>query len=197
MNKFFAQTLSTSFMTLALATPLQAAHSPREVPAKNHCVATLEHVIPGVPDARISQYDCYSSFSEAIYAATDGMVWLPSNESFAAQRQVLDQELKALKANPTPSGPYVISVDYMDVNYAGFSLTFRGDAPCSTTVAYETTGMPSGWNDVTSSSIGHSNCNTNIQYEHVYYGGAVVVCTPDCVGFGSLNDRISSRRWFN
>ncbi len=187
--------LCTTLAALALTSTVSAR--PPGGAAGQHCVAKLEQVTPGVPKSRVTKLDCYPSFSEAIYAATEGKVWLPANEGREAQLQVLDRELKSLKATTPTGGPVIIAIDYWDSIWRGASLTYQTNAPCSSTVAYQLAAIPDPWNDQLSSSRGFSDCNSNIHFEHANFGGAILTCTPTCLDFGALNDKTSSRLWVN
>jgi hypothetical protein len=197
MDKLTKTLLCASVATLTFASPMLAARPSREAAKAKHCVAKLQRVAPDVALSQVADLNCYPTFSDAIFAATEGAVLLPAKESLKEQLKVLNQELNFQKATPTPGAPYVISVDYRDASYVGTTLTFTATEPCSSTVFYELAGMPAGWNDVTSSTLGYSSCDQNIQYEHANFGGAVLTCTPNCAGFGALNDRVSARRWFD
>lgn len=197
MTDRLAKTLLCSGVIALALTASAYARPPLEAAKAKHCVAKLQRVIPGVALSKIADLSCYPTFSDAIFAATEGAVLLPARENLREQLKVLNQELNFLKASPTPGSPYVLAVDYRDANYSGTTLTYTGTEPCSPFLGYELADMPSGWNDVTSSTLGYSSCDQNIQYEHRAFGGAVLTCTPNCAGFGALNDRVSSRRWFD
>jgi hypothetical protein len=196
MKKLTQTLLYTGVAALAFTLPMHARPS-REAAKDKHCVAKLQRVAPDAALSQIADLSCYPTFSDAIFAATEGAVFLPSKETLKEQLKVLNRELNFMKATPTPGAPYVIAVDYWDANYRGTTMTYTAYEPCSSTVWYELPSMPAGWNDVTSSSLGYSSCDQNIQYEHENFIGAVLTCTPNCAGFGALNDRISARRWFD
>jgi hypothetical protein len=137
-------TKTVLFITLLMTIPLHArspqqtpsarlpqqlptTRSPQENLAAQHCVAQLEQLAPGIPDSRISSVDCYPSFSEAIYAATNGAVLLPPDESFRAQLKALRRELKSIANKATSgSGPVIIAIDYVDSIYRGALLSKNG-----------------------------------------------------------------------
>lgn len=176
-----------------------AAHAgPRGVAAKpKACVTRLEPITPENPNPPVNGLDCYASFPEAIYAATEGTVLLPENASMKDQLQILRREMDTRRKATTPTGgPYVIAIDYRGTWYTSPALIYQGPYPCSPSVAYQQSYLPGAWNDDTSSSEGFSECYTNIHYEHSNWGGRMLVCTPNCGSFGSLDREISSRRWF-
>ena len=171
-----------------------AAGSLRKIPANQHCVARLEPV-PGSPDSRISSIDCYPSFADAIHAATEGAVSLSPDENIKTQLKTLRNELKStVNASTAGSGPVILAVDYVDDIYRGASLTYLGNATCSSTVSHQFGILVGGWDNQISSTQGFGGCNRNILYEHTNYGGASITCTPNCIGLGVMNDAASSRR---
>ena len=92
----------------------------------------------------------------------------------------------------------VISVDYIDANYRGDSLTWTvsGSVTCNIFPSYQASSMPSGWNDIVSSYIDYANCNRNPHYENIRFTGAVADCGPNCSYIGNaMNDRTSSEKW--
>ncbi len=90
---------------------------------------------------------------------------------------------------------YVLGTLWKDVNYSGSSLTFYGSGECINGNTYGITSMPSGWNDVASSARGASQCWVQV-FQNTYYGGANLVCTPNCANFYSRNDQTSSVRFW-
>jgi hypothetical protein len=155
----------------------------------------MEPVTPGSPGSRISSVDCYPSFSEAIYAATDGAVSLPPDASLKAQLQALRRQLEPMETKSLGSGSVLLGTDYVDSIYRGNTLSYVGSATCSSTVSYQFPAIPDPYNDQISSTQAYGGCNHNILYENSYYGGATLTCYPSCVGLGVMNDAASSRQF--
>ncbi|HEY3571133.1 MAG TPA: hypothetical protein VGP73_24620 [Thermoanaerobaculia bacterium] len=161
-----------------------------------HCVAALEPVRPGAKRSKVTSFSCYPTLSDAVLAATNGAVWLPPDEDLRTQLdRINEQQLKKARKPLSTKDTYVIAIDYWDANYQGATLTWTAPAPCDSVTSYQATGMGPGWNDVVSSTRGFANCNTNVLYENVYFGGALQICSPDCAGLGAMNDKTSSRSW--
>lgn len=201
MNDRLAKvTICIGILTLAL-TSATHARSPHAIQKNKHCVVDVERMSPDGPQAYAADAVCYPTFSESIYAATGGAVLLPENETSEVQMEILERELDLLmatKATPSSSGGYVLSVDWDLQNYYAntSSIVFRGTQPCTFGWGYELSYMPGYWNDASRSSRGFSDCGLNMHYEHINWGGQVLVCTPDCPVFGALDKKVSSRRWY-
>ena len=208
--------LTVLFLSLLLALPMYARSpqqgsaarvpqedptslSPEENPTARNCIVRVEPVEPETQKSRISGLDCYATSSEAIYAATDGAVSLPPDTPFKEQLRAFRSELNSVaNKSSTGSGSVTLAVDYVDSIYRGDFLIYQGSTTCSSTVSYQfpTLTFPPyfDFNDIFSSSQAFGGCNRNIHYEHSNYGGTYLICTPNCTGFGALNDKTSSRR---
>ena len=68
----------------------------------------------------------------------------------------------------------VISVDYIDANYRGDSLTWTvsGSVTCNIFPSYQASSMPSGWNDIVSSYIVNIHVSAGPVFEQ-YLGCSV------------------------
>lgn len=176
-----------------------AAAPPKK--AGMHCVIRLEQggtelSLLSAPSSTSREPECYSTFQDAIFFATGGSVLLPEHEPFSRQLDILGVEMKAKKDWPDATqSSYVAAVDYQHSNYGGSTLTWTSTGPCTLWTYYVGTSMPSGWNDVVSSTRGYSDCDRNIIFEHQNSGGARITCTPDCSSLGGMNDTASSREF--
>lgn len=74
----------------------------------NHCVAHLEHLTPGGPEARVTSETCFKTFSEAILFATDGRTVLPEG---AEPADLTDEMLPSTEDVGTLS-TWVLGVDF-------------------------------------------------------------------------------------
>jgi len=163
--------------------------------ANQHCVATLEPVRQGATRSKVAGFECYPSFSEAIFAATEGAVWLAPDEERSTGLERLEQELQRMDKSLATKATFVIAIDFQNSNFQGASLTWTGTGACSASLSFSASSMPSGWNDVVSSTRGFSNCNHNKIFENNNFGGAQQTCTPNCSSLGAMNDKTSSRKW--
>jgi hypothetical protein len=103
----------------------------------------------------------------------------------------------------TSSTSTVVSIDYVDANFQGPTLTWiaNGLFSCSGFPDFTENSMPAGWNDVISSYQDFANCNINVHYENVnlnapHDNGNLVNCGPSCAYVGdAMNDKTSSEQW--
>jgi hypothetical protein len=155
-------------------------------PSGNHCVVQVSPVQPGQRTSAIEEVGCFETFSEAIFAATEGEVNLhPTSQPF----DVTEEMLVSVAVT-------VYAVDYEHKNYGGKSYIWTtASVGCTSTQSFAAARMPSGWNDILSSTRGFAGCYRNILYEDANYLGASQICTPDCSLLGVMNDKTSSRRW--
>jgi hypothetical protein len=161
--------------------------------AQQHCVVSSNaQPIGGTagPAGSVAPARCFATFQEAIFAATNGRVQLPSSVS----REAMDDRM--LNGNALiQNASFVIGIEFVDSNFQGATLTITNSVTCigfTHTIA----SMPAGWNDVVSSAKAFSNCNHSVHFENSNFGGASIDCGAGC-GFigGALNDRTSSIRW--
>jgi hypothetical protein len=137
---------------------------------------------------------CYSSFSAAIRAATGGRVRLPAT---ATPVQVTSHMIRQWNAGAArtadPSGTFVLSIDYKDVDLKGGSLTWTQSSNCG---RFQAAGMPSGWNDILSSLVTTAGC-ANTLYQNANFGGMTVSISRNTTRtrLGSFNDLTTSQKW--
>jgi hypothetical protein len=193
--RVIGSTLLVALLAVLLFLPARSYGQSSRMTAQNrHCVAALEPVGPGAKSSKVTSFSCYPTLSDAILAATGGAVWLPPDEELGVQLDRLEQLQKARKPLDTKA-TFVIAIDYVNANFQGATLTWTTPTGCSSTNSYQASSMPSGWNDVVSSTRGFANCNTNVLYENSNFGGALQICSPNCSGLGAMNDKTSSRSW--
>jgi hypothetical protein len=160
-----------------------------------HCVAMLVPAGLGPMELKASQQpECFPTFRDAIFSATKGRVLLPKR-SFEEQLDILDQEIRVRQDELAKAGSFVVAIDYVNSNFGGNTLTWTSPGPCTASGGFNAPSMPSGWNDVVSSTRGFSNCDKNVLWEHASFMGSKLVCRPDCSSVGSMNDKTSSREW--
>ena len=190
--------MTTTFSRFALAAAfivsIAFSTATTAAPKKDHCIIHLEPALTG-HESRATPGACFETLAESVTAATGNRVTLPKH----ATREEIDQALQARDtASASEAGTaatYVLSIEYVGTYEDGSSRSFTGDRPCSSAVGYNMGSMPSGWNDIISSSRGYSGCNTVIHYEHINYRGATRTCTPACNTMGVMNNQTSSLRW--
>jgi hypothetical protein len=201
---------------LLLTSGLTGAGEPPVFEKGKHCVIpivdfTLEFTGPenvegpfepvaASKDQEAAKVECFDTFSDAIYAATQGEVNLPYE---ASPEDITPEMFADSKATTT-----IISVDYTGSNYGGSSLTWvvENEYGCSSYSCglfgwfkcWKTysAGSLGSWNDVISSTRAYAGCNNNQLFEHSDFGGATQTCTPDCSTLGAMDNETSSRKWY-
>jgi peptidase inhibitor family I36 len=153
---------------------------------KKYCVARAE---PAGGTA-MPVATCYSSFAASIFAATSGRVRLPAS---AKPGSVTPDQLNATGDDPPPPTTFVLSIDWVNVNFTGPSLTWEQTSKCG---SFQASSMPSGWNDVVSSVETFSGC-ANTLYQNTNFGGNTfsIGRNSSAATLGSLNDETSSQKW--
>lgn len=163
--------------------------------AASHCVVPLVSTRPGEsPSATArtaAEPSCFPSLSDALSFATHGELTVSPSDS-------VPEVLAAVKGygnNPLTS-TYVIGIEFQHANFGGASLTFTAEATCDN-YAFVANSMPSGWNDIISSSMAFSGCGHAVHYEHNNQGGAAIDTGAVSSYIGpAMNDRTSSILWY-
>lgn len=178
--------LSLAFTSTGGSTTPASAHA-RPAASGHHCIVQISPVLPGQTSSQMSAPRCFATFRQAISAATSGAVRVSSS--------VTPRTLSARMLRPERlTATVVLSIDYVNSNYQGNTLTWydSGTAGCAANT-YSASSMPSGWNDVISSSHRYDSCTHNPHFENVNFGGAIYPCT--CATMGVMNDKTSSEKW--
>ncbi|HEX9623954.1 MAG TPA: peptidase inhibitor family I36 protein, partial [Streptosporangiaceae bacterium] len=92
-----------------------------------------------------------------------------------------------------PATVYVLSIDWVNTNFTGGSLTWTQSSKCG---SFQASSMPSGWNDVVSSVATDSGC-ANTLYQNTNFGGSKysISRNSSAASLGSFNDLTSSEKW--
>lgn len=190
--------MTTAFCRFAVAAAfivsLVVSPTTTATPKQDHCIIHLEPALPGQA-SRVTPGACFATLAESVMAATGNRIQLPNDATLDEIDQALEAQDAAAAADAGTAVTYVLSIEYMATDQTGSSRSFTGGAPCTATRGYNMGSMPSGWNDVISSSRGYSNCNKVEHYEHINYRGAVRACTPTCNTMGIMNNETSSMWW--
>ena len=192
--------LSRSRSVLVLAASLSlllmtvvAAKSPSYSVAGTggHCVAHLEYVTPGGPEASVTKEKCFTSFAEAVRFAT-GRTDIPDG----VKPTDLTEEMIRPPADRGVEATYLLGIDFDASGYSGESKLWQASASCVGHNWQVYTLVGTGWNDRISSAQGWSECDIFKHWENPGYDGAVRTCSPDCSYIGdAMNDRTSSLQW--
>lgn len=84
----------------------------------------------------------------------------------------------------------VLGTVYKDAGYGGGSLSFYGTGSCSG-ATFGFASLDAAWQNTISSAKAFAGCFVSL-YSGASYGGAQLLCTPNCASLGSLNDRVLS-----
>jgi hypothetical protein len=148
-------------------------------PGSRHCVARLGAPVPTMR--------CFNALNAAVAAATDGRVRLVASITGAALRAV------PLNNGARASDHHVVSIEWTKSNYRGASLTWQAPDLCG---RYESSSMPSGWNDAIRSVAQYSDCGTTLYWD-VRFGGATndIDVNASVADLGSFDANVSSQKW--
>lgn len=212
----FVTLLFTLVLTGAAITSAQEAApaAGRESTARGrHCVAQAVQIPDGsdpaaeaatteTPAAQAPAALCFRTFAEALGVATSVSSGIDPNLTPADVTDELLTSLAAMSVAANPAGPAaatstVIGIDFSGSNYSGSTFTWwvGNSVGCYTGIGYYSTPAPGGWNDRISSYRAYGGCTAAYHFEHANFGGAVLRCNW-CSGFGAMDNRTSSWRWY-
>jgi hypothetical protein len=174
---------------ILLLTPPAAAASYGE---GQHCVVHLVPIAPktdeGVISAVLEDGGCFPTLEEALEAGTGGQVALAAGTSPAELTQ------SVLDTGVTAATDVLLGTEYDNLNFGGISHSYFASSGCASTT-WQVANVGATWNDRFESGKGFGTCDHNRKFEHADFGGAVVLCTPNCGTYGALRDEITSLRW--
>jgi len=186
--KFRSVAFVGASLSLLLAAPAEAGTKDEE----RHCVAFLVPIAPktddGVISAALEEGGCFPTFEEALEVGTGGHVTLPEGTSPAELTQSL------LDSVVTAATQVLLATEYDGVNFSGGSKNYFASSGCASTT-WQVSNVGATWNDRFESGIGFGTCDHNRKFEHVDFGGSVVLCTPNCSTYGTLRNEVTSLRW--
>ena len=136
--------------------------------------------------ATLELIGCFATYEEAIEAGLGGSVTLVPGTT-------VDQLSDATLAQA--SGDVLIGTEWNLTNYGGESRSYFAPSTCSASLSWEVTYVTDAWNDWFSSGKGFGGCDRNRKFEGSNFGGASLLCTPNCSHYGSLSNEVSSLRW--
>jgi hypothetical protein len=186
--KFRSVAFVGASLSLLLAAPAEAGTKDEE----RHCVAFLVPIAPktddGVISATLEEGGCFPTFEAALEAGTGGQIALPEGTSPAELTQSL------LDATVTGASDVLLGTEYDNLNFGGASKNYFASSGCASTT-WQVSNVGATWNDRFESGIGFGTCDHNRKFQHADFGGAVVLCTPNCGTYGTLRNEVTSLRW--
>jgi hypothetical protein len=129
---------------------------------------------------------CYDTYPEALAAGSDGAIDVPTGTT--------PLTLETSVAVQT-SGTVLIGTEFDAIAYAGASNSYYASETCSAFATWEVDYVTDQWNDRFSSGRGFGGCDHNRKFQHSQFNGSVLLCTPNCSNYGTLNNAVSSLRW--
>lgn len=187
-SKFRSVAFVGASLSLLLAAPAEAGTKDEE----RHCVAFLVPIAPkteeGVISAVLEEGGCFPTLEEALEAGTGAQLALPEGISPAELTSSLfDPPVEALAS-------VLLGTEYNSTNFNGSSTNYFGSSGCAGTT-WQVSNIGAGVNDTFESGVGFGTCDHNRKFEHADFGGAVVLCTPNCGTYGTLRNKVTSLRW--
>lgn len=186
--------LAAAVVALGSLLTFSVAQAAPTTPFQNkHCIIELAAAKPGEQmNQPTAPPRCFPTLQQAVNAASGGAVKLPSaTNPEAVTTEMLQPETTYV------AGYRVIGLDYQNSIFRGRTLTWytRTGRSCSPSSYFYARSMPSGWNDVVSSSRVSNNCSRVTRYEHVNFGGRTLTTRGNVSFLGWFNDRTSSIVW--
>ena len=166
---------------------------PAQGRTERHCAYRLVTIERhgSINETRAELVGCYSSFSDAISAGTQGRVRLPASMT---PQQVTDADLSAA-TNGTAAGDVVLGTEFNLNGYGGGSTNWTATATCSANDIWDINYVTDTYNDWANSGKGFGGCDHNRKFEHADLGGNALTCTPNCSNYGTLANEVSSLRY--
>lgn len=186
-RKFRLVAFGGAAFVLLVAAPAIAA--PRD--EGRHCIVrlvALSQTEDGVITAALEEGGCFPTFEQALEAGTGGQVALSEGISPGELTQSL------LEDSVTAASDVLIGTEYDSTSFLGASRNFFAASGCAGTT-WQVANVGATWNDRFESGKGFGTCDHNRKFEHEDFGGAVVLCTPNCGTYGSLRNEVTSLRW--
>jgi hypothetical protein len=169
------------------------ARQPAPRASSVHCVSRfvpLGAARHGVLRGIARSMGCFESFSAAIRAGSGGAVVLPS---WVTAASLTDAILEAATIRPL-RGSALVGTEYNALDYDGSSHNYFGPSTCQDEII-EFTNLPAGEDDVYESGKGFGGCDHNKKFVGPWLAGDSITCTPNCTGYGSLRNEVSSLRY--
>lgn len=174
--------------------PMAAGAGPAEsAPGRaGHCAYQL------VPIARVGIHvraraqlvGCFDTFAAALRGGSGGTIDAPARLRPSELTETLLEEI----TRPRLRGSVLIGTEYNATGFGGGSFDYFAPNTCQGNV-WEVTNLPAGQNDEFESGKGFGGCDHNKKFAGPWLGGNTVTCTPNCSGYGALNDEVSSLQW--
>lgn len=202
-NRHSRQLLGTLAVMVALLTLTLAPQASAQSATTSgtgqlrHCIMQVSPLEKAEVTSKVTNFQCFATFAEAIYHASGGRVSLPDTISPAELTNSVLEQYSHRAEGATPYNEYVIGQNWKDSGFAGDTVTiYTGEAAMCNGYTYGT-NYPSTWDNTISSSRALGNCSWLTQYEYVNFGGALINCGNNftsCSSMGVMDNAASSWR---
>lgn len=182
-----AALVAANVVLLCMAAAPVTARDPQSS-AGSHCTIRIERVAPDSNETRIVAKTCFKSYAESFRYATRGRVAVSDSLTPADVTDAM-----------VPSGiasVVVLGADWEGPNYGGqWSVNWEASSTCTASRSWTVSYIGDYYNDKISSAKSYGGCHKFHHWEHGSFGGAVLICQPNCSSMGVMNDQTSSLSW--
>jgi hypothetical protein len=175
---------------LVIACVLAGTAQPAEAAAGRHCTYSLVPIerVGVVVNAEPELVGCFATYELALEAGLGPGVDI---ESGMTPMSLTDGALDSLGVTAS----VVIGTEWDGSNFTGNSNSYTAATTCSSSTTWQVANVGATWNDRFQSGKGFGGCDTNRKFQHENFGGTVRVCTPNCAGYGTPANQVTSLRW--
>jgi hypothetical protein len=168
---------------------------PAQAGGGHHCVVRLQPVAPrdarGVIRARAVDMGCFASFAQALAVGSGGAIKVSTGTTPAGLTQ---RQLNA-STSVVPDASVMIGTEFDGLSYSGSSNSWFAPTQCAGDDIWEANYVGDLWNDRFQSGKGFGGCDHNRKFGAADFTGSSILCTPNCLDYGVLDNKISSLRW--
>lgn len=177
-------------LLLTLVLPAAAA-APTSQRTERHCVTHLASA-PAGHDSVVVGSHCFATYEQAFEYGSRGAIDAPSGLQARDVTRTMASDAAALSS-------FILGTYWDNTSYGGSSWSYWGNAACTPTSGFTLASLSTGFGGADNrfeSSQSYSNCNQNRHFEHPNFGGATLLCQPNCSNLGIMNNNTSSLRWW-
>lgn len=179
-------------LTLVLPAAAASGRTPVDL-SQPHCISRLAPAAgdqdSGMRDAVVVESRCFATFAEAFEYGSLGAIKVPADLQPGDVTQ-------AMAVSASASTQYLLGTYWQAPDYMGWSYSWFASSGCTSTSGWQVSYVGSAQDDKYYSSKSYSGCERNRHFEHPNFGGATLLCQPNCSNLGIMNGETSSLRWF-
>jgi hypothetical protein len=189
LRRLFTVAAAATFLLLYIvASPVAAAEPERQIGGR-HCTVRIERISPDGSETRIASRSCFATYAESFRYATRGRVSVPND---LRPEQVTDSMVDA-----GIESVVVLGTDWDRKYYStlGWSVNWEASSTCTASLSWTVSYVGSQYNDAIESAKSYGGCHKFHHWEHSNFGGAVLICQPNCSTMGVMANQTSSLSW--